>query len=73
METITLAVDKTVLEEAQRVAEMQKVTREVVLNEWLTRHVSGEERVRSYRKLMESLKHVNSGGKFTREEMNERR
>ena len=73
METITLAVDKTVLEEAQRVAEMQKVTREVVLNDWLTRHVSGEERVRSYRKLMESLKHVNSGGKFTREEMNERR
>jgi hypothetical protein len=73
METITLTIDKSVIDAAQRVADEQQVTREAVLNEWLTRHVLGEERVQNYRQLMDRLKHVNSGGKFTREEMNERR
>jgi hypothetical protein len=73
METITLAVHKSVLEQAQRVAEEQQVTREAVLTEWLENRALGAERVRKYDELMGRLKHVNSGGKFTREEMNERR
>jgi predicted transcriptional regulator len=72
METITLTVDKSLLEEAQKVAEEQQVTREAVLNEWLHRSL-GAERVRKYDQLMERLKYVNAGRKFTREEMNERR
>lgn len=71
METITLTVDKSVLDEAERLAQEQQVTREVVLNEWLHRSL-GAERVRKYDELMDRLKYVNAGRKFTREEMNER-
>ncbi len=71
METITLTVDKSVLDEAERLAQEQQVTREAVLNEWLHRSL-GAERVRKYDELMERLKYVNAGRKFTREEMNER-
>lgn len=73
METITLTVDKSVLEEAQRVAEEQQITRDAVLNEWLSHRAVGVERVRRYDALMEKLKYVKTGGPFTREEMNERR
>jgi len=73
METITLTVDKSVLEQAQRVAEEQHSTRDAVLSDWLNSRALGDERVRRYDQLMDRLKHVNSGGKFTREEMNERR
>jgi predicted transcriptional regulator len=71
METITLTVDKSVLDEAERLAQEQQVTREAVLNEWLQRSL-GAERVRKYDELMDRLKYVNAGRKFTREEMNER-
>jgi hypothetical protein len=45
METITLSVEKSLLDEAQRVAEAQQTTRDAVLNEWLARLALGAERV----------------------------
>jgi hypothetical protein len=71
METITLTVDRSVLETAQRVAEEQHTTREAVLCEWLHRS-AGVERVRRYDALMDRLEYVKAGGPYTRDEMNER-
>ncbi len=73
METISLTVDKSVLDVAQRKAEEHHTTRDAVLNDWLARLALGTERVKKFDGMMARMKHVNSGGKFTREEMNERR
>ena len=73
MERFTLTVDKSLLEDAKKVAEASQTTLDAALLEWLVEYTAGLERVRKYDALMERLKHVNAGRKFTREEMNERR
>ena len=73
METFTLTVDKSLLEDARKVAEASQTTLDAALREWLVEYTAGLERVRKYDALMDRLKHVNAGRKFTREEMNERR
>ena len=72
METITLTVEKSVLEAAYRAAEAQHTTRDEVLNEWLTRLALGTERVKKYDELMERMSYVKAAGPYTRDEMNER-
>jgi hypothetical protein len=42
------------------------------LIEWLEGYVSRAGDVQLYRSVMKRLEHVNAGGKFTRDEMNER-
>lgn len=72
METITLTVDKSLLEDAKKVAEATHTTLDAALREWLIEYTAGLERVRKHDALMARLQHVNAGRKFTREEMNER-
>lgn len=72
MATMTLTVHNSVLEQAERVAEEQHVTRDAVLNDWLEDRALGAQRVRKYDQLMDRLKHVNSSGPYTRDEMNDR-
>ncbi|MDZ7806321.1 MAG: hypothetical protein U5K71_04310 [Gracilimonas sp.] len=40
--------------------------------EWLASYAKQNDAGNTYSKLMEELNHVNSAGKFTRDEMNER-
>ncbi len=72
METITLTVDKSLLEDAKKVAEATHTTLDAALQEWLVKYTAGLERVRKYDELMARLTYVKSGGPYTRDELNER-
>ena len=73
MKKITFSVDKAEIELARESARNQNTTLDELFREWLREVAAGGARAREYRALMERLRYVNAGRKFTREEMNERR
>ena len=73
MTTVTLHTDEELLAKAEKVLAKRGQTLDTFFASELVRLTDGELHSQEYRELMASLKHVDSGGKFTREEMNERR
>jgi hypothetical protein len=73
MRKITFNADKADIELARESARRQDTTLDELFREWLREVAAGQARARECRALMESLRHVNAGRKFTRDEMNERR
>ena len=69
METITLTVDKSLLEDAKKVAAAAHTTLDAALQDWLVEYTAGLEPVRKYDELMARLSYVKSGGPYTRDEM----
>jgi hypothetical protein len=75
MKNITLSADEKLIEAAREEARRRKTTLDAAFREWLTRYVGsrqGQERLRDYRRLMESMKEVSSDRRFPRDEMNAR-
>ena len=70
---ITLSADEVLINQARQKAEQEKTSVNKLFREWIVRYVNRDNVGSSYDRLMESLTTVNSGKKFTREEMNERR
>jgi hypothetical protein len=70
---ITFNADKSDIELAREEAQSQNTTLHELFRDWLKGLAGRKRRERGYRTLMEQLRHVNAGRKFTREEMNERR
>lgn len=72
VKNITLSADEALIEQARLIAQAQHKTLNSAFREWLEQYTrqsgSGEE----FNALMKRLKHVRSGGPFTRDEMNER-
>jgi hypothetical protein len=72
MKNITLSADEDLIEQARLVARAQHKTLNAAFREWLQNFTaqagSGEE----VDGLMRRLRHVRAGGRFTRDEMNER-
>jgi len=73
MRKITFSADRADVELAQESAHRRNTTLDELFREWLREVAAGQERAREYRAMMERLRHVNAGRKFTRDEMNERR
>ncbi len=73
LKNITFSADQTDIEEAREEAREQNKTLNDLFREWLKTVAGRKARAREYRALMDRLRHVNAGRKFTREEMNERR
>ena len=73
MRKITFSADKTDIELARESARSQDTTLDELFCEWLREIAAGQQRAREYRALMERLRYVDAGRKFTRDEMNERR
>ena len=73
MRKITFSADKTDIELARESARSQDTTLDELFCEWLREVAAGQKRTREYRALMERLRYVDAGRKFTRDEMNERR
>jgi hypothetical protein len=72
MKNVTLSADADLIEQARLVARAQRKTLNAAFREWLiqfTRQSGGTQEVKS---LMNRLRHVKAGRRFTREEMNER-
>jgi len=72
MKKITFRADKADIELARESASRRNTTLDELFREWLRDVAAGQKRAREYLALMERLRYVNAGRKFTREEMNER-
>jgi hypothetical protein len=72
MKNITLSADEELIEKARTIARSQRTTLNAAFREWLSQYTASPGDKQSFDALMKRLKHVDSGGHFTRDEMNER-
>ncbi len=69
---ITLSADEVLIESARKRAEQENTSLNKLFREWVAKYANRDNIGVEYDNLMESLKNVCAGKKFTREEMNER-
>jgi hypothetical protein len=72
MKNITLSAEASLIDGAREVARMRKTTVNALFREWLAELVRQQDREAKLRELDVRLEYASAGGKFTREEMNER-
>lgn len=72
MKNITFSADDDKIELAREVARSEHRTLNDAFREWLEQYGSRRVRAADIEELYRSLRHVNAGRKFTRDEMNER-
>ena len=69
---ITLSAAEDALKKAREKATGEGKSLNVKFREWLQRYISPQDYSKNYESLMQSLKHVSPGQKFSRDEANER-
>lgn len=72
VKNITLSADPDLIEKARQVAKSERKTLNAAFREWLESYTSRRGDVEAFDALMERLRHIHSGGPYTRDEMNER-
>lgn len=72
MKNVTLSADPDLIEKARQVAKSEHKTLNAAFREWLKSYTARAGDVRAHLALMERLKHIDAGGSYTRDEMNER-
>ena len=72
-QNITFNADKTDIDNAREEARSRNTTLHELFREWLKDLAGRRTRAKEYLELMNELRHVNAGRKYTRDEMNERR
>jgi hypothetical protein len=72
MKNITLSADENLIEQARLVARSRHMTLNMAFREWLEQYAARAGGSAAVDALMRRLKHVRSGGPYTRDEMNER-
>jgi hypothetical protein len=73
MKNITLSAPEELIEKARRKAAAKGTTLNNEFRAWLESQTrNGDELSTNYEALIQRLAHVDSGGKFSRDEMNER-
>ena len=70
---ITFSAEEVAIERAREVARSEHKTLNEAFREWLIQYGSRRVSAAEIEELYRSLRHVNAGRKFTRDEMNERR
>ena len=73
MKNIALSADETLIEQARKRAVVENTTLNNLFRAWLARYASQSAAADQYKQLMARLEHVQPGGKFSREDMHERR
>ena len=73
MKNITLSADEILIEQARKRAVVENTTLNNLFRAWLGRYASQPAAADQYEQLMARLGYVQPGGKFSREDMNERR
>jgi predicted transcriptional regulator len=68
----TFSADDALLEKARAVARSQRRTLHAAFREWLEQFTNKEGNVQEFDALMRQLEKVDSGRRFTRDEMNQR-
>lgn len=72
MKNITLSADEHLIEQARLVARLQRETLNSAFRKWLVQYAARSGNGREFDSLMERLRHVKAGRRFSRNEMNER-
>jgi len=72
MRNITLSADEGLIEQARLVAQSRRTTLNAAFREWLEQYAAQQGAGAAVEALMRRLKHISSGGPYTRDEMNER-
>lgn len=72
VKNITLSADESEIRQARKKAQENNTSLNYLFREWLSRYNNRKDLAESYDRIMDSLQSVQSGDKFTREEMNER-
>jgi len=72
MKNVTFSADDDLIEQARSVARLQRKTLNDAFREWLQDFVRQSGSAQEYRSLMKRLRHIHSGGPYTRDQMNER-
>ncbi len=69
---ITLSAEDRLILQARARAQSENKSLNIVFREWLYRYVLGKRETGAYKNIMKKLSHVRVGGKFSREDLNER-
>ena len=69
MKRVTFSADEGLIEQARLVARSQHKTLNTAFREWLLEFTQARRR-QEFDSLMRRLRHINSGRKFSRDEMN---
>ena len=72
MKNITLSADDELIEKARLIAKTNHTTLNEAFRIWLEKFTQSEDRVQRYEALMKRLKYVQSGGPYSRDELNAR-
>jgi len=72
MRNVTLSADDELIEQARQVARSQRRTLNAAFREWLQQFTAQAGNGQEVDALMRRLRHVDSGRRFSRDEMNER-
>lgn len=72
VKNITLSADAELIEKARQIARSEHKTLNAAFREWLEDYTSRRGDAAAYRALMKRLRHINSNGPYTRDELNER-
>lgn len=71
MKNITFTADETIIKKAREKAKRENTSLNKRFGEWLKQYTSQGEENYHFDAVMDNLNYVNSGKKFTREELNE--
>ena len=72
LKNITLSAEDLVIQKAREKARNEKKTLNALFREWLTKYIHNTNPENEFEQFMERTGYVNSGRKFTREELNAR-
>ncbi len=72
MKNVTLSAEEELIEQARLIARSQHKTLNAAFREWLQQFVAQSGTGGDFPSLMKRLRHVQSGGRFNRDQMNER-
>lgn len=72
LKNITLSADEELIKKAREKAQREFTTLNASFRQWLKQYTNSAFKAKDYELLMQSLKYVKTGKKFTRDEMNER-
>ena len=72
MKNLTLSAEERLIDQARLVARSRHTTLNAAFREWLRQYAGADSAEERYRRVMEELKQVDAGHRFSRDEMNER-
>lgn len=72
MKRVTFSADGNLIEKARAIARVQGRSLNLAFREWLLEFTSSEHDCDKFDALMNRLRHIDAGRRFTRDEMNDR-